>query len=196
MLFSTRNLYRIADTNVHYKIANVDVGQVPLKKEGPKTNHFPQPNVCDFVKEIPTGMQNHNSHQEFQAAIGIFHGKKSMCSSTPATSTTVTIAACADGKSVARTGHRDSKGPRNKAGTPYHQRSMRKREMRKVKARIRWGQMRLQRGIFHAAQPQIPTKVTTTKVSNAAPVSNITRCSPVLQKTPACFNKLCWPLGW
>ena len=58
MLFSTWNLYRIADTNVHYKIANVDVGQVPLKKEGPKTHHFPQLNVCDFVEEIPRGMPN------------------------------------------------------------------------------------------------------------------------------------------
>ena len=56
MLFSTWNLYRIADTNVHYKIANVDVGQVPLKKEGPKTHHFPQLNVCDFVEEVPRGI--------------------------------------------------------------------------------------------------------------------------------------------
>ena len=52
MLFSTWNLYRIADTNVHYKIANVEVGQVPLEKEGPKTHHFPQLNVCDSKEEI------------------------------------------------------------------------------------------------------------------------------------------------
>ena len=50
------NLYRIADTNVHYKIANVDVAQVPLKKEGPKTHHFPQLKVCDFAEEIPRGV--------------------------------------------------------------------------------------------------------------------------------------------
>jgi hypothetical protein len=56
MLFSTRNLYRIADTNVHYKIANVDVGQVPLKKDGPKSHLSPQLTVCDFVEEIPRGI--------------------------------------------------------------------------------------------------------------------------------------------
>ena len=150
----------------------------------------------ELEKRAKDFSKNHTSHlQEIQVAIGIFHGKKRMCSSRPAISTTVAIAACAGGKSVARTGHSDNKGPRNKTGTPYHQQSMRKREMRKAKAGIRWGKMTLQRGIFHAAQPQIPTKVATMKVSNVAPASNITRCSLVLQKTPACFNKLCWPLG-
>ena len=62
MLFSTWNLYRIADTNVHYKIANVDAGQVPLKREGPKTHYFPQLNVCDFVEEkFQWGSANHST---------------------------------------------------------------------------------------------------------------------------------------
>ena len=146
--------------------------------------------------EIQRYLKTCTSHtREIQVTIGIFHGKKSMCSTRPAVSITVTIAACAGGKSVARTGHRDSKGPRNKTGMPYHQQPMRKREIRKAKARIRWGHTRLQRGIFHSAQPQSPKKVATPKMNNVPPVSNITRCSPVLQKTPACFNKLCWPLG-
>ena len=144
----------------------------------------------------PEISKNHTSHlQAIQVATGTFHGKKQMCSSRPAISTVTTIAACAGGKSVARTGQRDSKGNRNKTGTPYHQRSMRKRLMRKAKAQIRSECVRLQRGICHAPHAQTPTKVTTMKLSNPMPLSNITRCSPVLQNTPACFNKLCWPLG-
>ena len=54
MVFSTWNLYRIVDTKVHYKIANVD--STPKKWEGPKMHHFPQLNCCDFGEESPRGI--------------------------------------------------------------------------------------------------------------------------------------------
>ena len=126
---------------------------------------------------------------------GVFQGSNRMCDNKNDEMTSVTIAAWAGGKSGAITTHDDSNVPRAKIGTPYHQRYIVKRLTKNENPATLWVLLILHLGMFHTAQVHTPKKPNTKEMSNTRPVTIIAECSPLLQKTPACFSRLCSPFG-